>query len=48
MKEVLDRHRVPSELMIVPGANHGLNDGGDPKLIDEALDAAFRFVDRHL
>lgn len=48
MKEVLDHHRVPSQLVIVPGANHGLHRGGDAKAIDDAFDAAFRFVDERL
>ena len=48
MKEVLDHHRVPSQLVIIPGANHGLNKGGDPNAIKEAFDAAFWFVDERL
>ena len=39
---------VPSQMVIIPGASHGLRGGGDPKAIDSAFDAAFRSVDERL
>lgn len=40
-------HHVPHELLTIPGGEHGLA-GGDPRLIDEAHQRAFAFVDRYL
>ncbi len=38
-----ERHKVPHELVTVPGAGHGLS-GGDRKLIDEAHAKALAFL----
>ena len=43
MAKEFERHKVPHELVTVPGAGHGLA-GGDRKLIDEAHAKALAFV----
>lgn len=44
MAEQLRQHGVRHKLARVPGAEHGLA-GGDPKLIDDAYERAFAFLD---
>ena len=41
------KHGVEHELVSISGGEHGLG-GGDPQLIDQAYEAAFEFVDRHM
>jgi dipeptidyl aminopeptidase/acylaminoacyl peptidase len=43
MDRELTRHKVPHELVTVPGAGHGLA-GGDRKLVAEAHDRALAFI----
>jgi acetyl esterase/lipase len=47
MAEELGRHKVPHELVTVPGAGHGLS-GGDRKLASEAHAKALEFIKKHL
>jgi acetyl esterase/lipase len=47
MAKELARHKVPHELVTVPGAGHGLA-GGDRKLVDEANAKALEFIRDHL
>jgi len=47
MAKELARHKVPHELVTVPGAGHGLA-GGDKKLVEQANDKALAFIRRHL
>jgi acetyl esterase/lipase len=41
------KHKVPHELVTVPGAGHGLS-GGDKKLVDAAHQKALTFIRTHL
>ena len=43
----LAKHKVPHELVTVPGAGHGLA-GGDKKLVEEANAKALAFIKEHL
>jgi len=47
MADALKKHGVEHELIGIPGAEHGLP-GGDPKLVNDAYEAAIEFVVRHL
>jgi acetyl esterase/lipase len=47
MAKELARHKVPHELVTVPGAGHGLA-GGDQKLVADAHARALAFVRAHL
>lgn len=47
MAEQFKQHKVPHELISIPGGEHGLR-GGDPKLIDAAYAKAFAFIDERL
>jgi acetyl esterase/lipase len=47
MAKELARHKVPHELVTVPGAGHGLA-GGDKKLVEQANEKALAFIRRHL
>jgi acetyl esterase/lipase len=47
MDRELTRHKVPHELVTVPGAGHGLA-GGDKKLVNEAYDKGKEFIRAHL
>jgi dipeptidyl aminopeptidase/acylaminoacyl peptidase len=43
MAKEFERHKVPHELVTVPGAGHGLS-GGDKKLIADAYAKAKAFI----
>jgi acetyl esterase/lipase len=47
MARELARHKVPHELITVPGAGHGLS-GGEKKRVDEAHAKALAFIRQHL
>ena len=47
MAEEFRKQRVEHRLISIPGGEHGLT-GGDPEQINEAYEAAFRFVRQHL
>lgn len=47
MAKELARHKVPHELITIPGAGHGLS-GGDRKLIADANARALEFISEHL
>jgi acetyl esterase/lipase len=47
MAKELGKHKVPHELITVPGAGHGLS-GGDPKLVAAAHEKALAFIRTHL
>jgi acetyl esterase/lipase len=47
MAKEFTRHKVPHELVTVPGAGHGLS-GGDRKQVADANERALAFIRRHL
>jgi acetyl esterase/lipase len=47
MARELARHKLPHELITVPGAGHGLS-GGDPKLVAAAYARARDFIRKHM
>jgi hypothetical protein len=47
MARELARHKVPHDLIEVPGAEHGLA-GGDRKLVNQAHDKSLAFIRKHL
>lgn len=47
MDRELTRHKVPHELVTVPGAGHGLS-GGDKKQVADAHEKALAFIRAHL
>jgi acetyl esterase/lipase len=47
MAKELERHKVPHELVTVPGAGHGLA-GGDRRLVEQANEKALAFIRLHL
>jgi acetyl esterase/lipase len=47
MAEEVAKHKVPHELITVPGAGHGLS-GGDPKLVEQAQARAAAFIREQL
>ena len=47
MAEQFKQHGVEHRLISLPGGEHGLG-GADPKLIDEAYEAAFQFLEHHM
>jgi acetyl esterase/lipase len=47
MAKEFEKHKVPHELVTVPGAGHGLA-GGDKKLVEEANAKALAFIKKHL
>ena len=47
MAYLLKKHGVPHELITITGGEHGLA-GGDARVIDDAYERAFAFVDRYM
>lgn len=47
MAEQFEKHGVEHRLISLSGGEHGFG-GADPKLVEEASDAAFAFLDRHM
>ncbi len=47
MAEQFEQHGVEHQLISLPGGEHGLG-GADPQLIDEAYEAAFRYLEQHM
>jgi acetyl esterase/lipase len=47
MAKEFEKHKVPHELVTVPGAGHGLA-GGDKKLVEDANAKALVFIKEHL
>lgn len=47
MAAEFSRHGVDHQLISIPNGEHGLG-GGDPKLIDDAYESAFEFIDRYM